>query len=89
MIREIFKGYHNAAAARKLRRKQTSALSGVLNYVIYVGDVTPQTFSIFNQYLNILCGYHRFYLHETKSEISDYHSQHCCESTISDSTFTY
>ena len=37
IIREIFKGDHNAAvaevaAARKLRRKQISALSGTLNY---------------------------------------------------------
>ena len=33
-IREIFKGDHNAAAvaARKLKRKQISALSGTLNY---------------------------------------------------------
>ena len=32
IIREIFKGDHNAAAARKLRRKQIRALSGTLNY---------------------------------------------------------
>ena len=39
IIREIFKGDHNAAAAavvaaaaRKLRRNQISALSGTLNY---------------------------------------------------------
>ena len=32
IIREIFKGDHNAAAVRKLRRKQISALSGTLNY---------------------------------------------------------
>ena len=33
IIREIFKGDHNAAvaAARKLRRNQISALSGTLN----------------------------------------------------------
>ena len=31
IIREIFKGDHNAAAARKLRRKQISTLSGTLN----------------------------------------------------------
>ena len=31
IIREIFKGDHNAAVARKLRRKQISALSGTLN----------------------------------------------------------
>ena len=33
-IREIFKGDHNvaAAAARKLRRKERSTLSGTLNY---------------------------------------------------------
>ena len=37
IIREIFKGDHNAAvvavaAARKLKQKQISALSGTLNY---------------------------------------------------------
>ena len=33
IIREIFKGDHNAAAAaRKLTRNQISALSGTLNY---------------------------------------------------------
>ena len=31
IIREIFKGDHNAAAARKLRRNEISALSGTLN----------------------------------------------------------
>ena len=37
IIREIFKGDYNAAAAaaaRKLRRKQISALSGTLNYIV-------------------------------------------------------
>ena len=38
IIREIFKGDHNAlaavpAAARKLKQKQISALSGMLNYL--------------------------------------------------------
>ena len=33
IIREIFKGDHNAAAARKLMRNQISALSGTLNYI--------------------------------------------------------
>ena len=35
IIREIFKGDHNAAAAvaRKLTRNQISALSGTLNYL--------------------------------------------------------
>ena len=37
IIREIFKGDHNAAAA-KLRRNQISALSGTLNYK---GDIRP------------------------------------------------
>ena len=32
IIREIFKGDHNTTAARKLKRKQISALSGMLNY---------------------------------------------------------
>ena len=36
IIREIFKGDHNAAAARKLRRNQISALSGTLNNVAKV-----------------------------------------------------
>ena len=35
IIREIFKGDHNAAAARKLRQNQISALSGTLNYENY------------------------------------------------------
>ena len=41
IIREIFKGDHNAAAAamRKLRRKQISALSGTLNYSKNTGNV--------------------------------------------------
>ena len=37
IIREIFKGDHNAAAgavARKVRRNQISALSGMLNYEV-------------------------------------------------------
>ena len=34
IIREIFKGDHNAAAARKLTRNQISALSGTLNYYL-------------------------------------------------------
>ena len=32
IIREILKGDHNAAAARKLTQNQISALSGMLNY---------------------------------------------------------
>ena len=36
IIREIFKGDHNAAAARKLRRNQISALSGTLNYCLFL-----------------------------------------------------
>ena len=40
IIREIFKGDHNAAvaAARKLTQNQISALSGTLNYK---GDIRP------------------------------------------------
>ena len=35
IIREIFKGNHNAAAAaRKLRQKQISVLSGMINYCV-------------------------------------------------------
>ena len=37
IIREIFKGDHNeAAAVRKLTRNQISALSGTLNYNIQI-----------------------------------------------------
>ena len=39
IIREIFKADHNAAAARKLRRKQISALSGTLNNVILESEL--------------------------------------------------
>ena len=41
IIREIFKGDHNvAAAARKLRRNQISALSGTLNYGLNILNIT-------------------------------------------------
>ena len=51
IIREIFKGDHNAAA-RKLRRNQISALSGTLNYtddLIYCG--LPSTIDTSYQFL--------------------------------------
>ena len=37
IIREIFKGDHNAAAVRKLTRNQISALSGTLNNKRVIG----------------------------------------------------
>ena len=46
IIREIFKEDHNAAAAaaRKLRRNQISALSGMLNYTEHLTKVVFRKF---------------------------------------------
>ena len=65
IIREIFKGDHNAAAAaRKLRRNQISALSGTLNNVCkrvtHTTMNSQNTHKIFVQYRDVYSGMHVF-----------------------------
>ena len=81
IIREIFKGDHNAAAVSKMRRKQISALSGTLNKRGFQGTLNNLPYLSIAMPLPINCP-----LYLCKFHISGFYiilkSQHFCDSGI-------
>ena len=63
IIREIFKGDHNVAAVRKLRRNQISALSGPLGLALLLSTLMYITYGLHYKGKYDIC---KFSLHVTR-----------------------